>query len=96
MKLSVLVLEAKDLPLPGTASASGPYVKVRVGNAKSRTRLLWNNPNPKWNKEFVFTTDDPATAGEGSNPVIGQEEDEEGAPVMMMPPMWFAIERPTT
>ncbi|KAI4389101.1 hypothetical protein MLD38_001363 [Melastoma candidum] len=72
MKLSVLVLEAKDLPLPDTAPASGPYVKVRVGNSKSRTRLLWNNSNPKWNEEFVFPTDDPTIAGEGSDPVVHQ------------------------
>ncbi|KAI4380892.1 hypothetical protein MLD38_007030 [Melastoma candidum] len=63
MKLSILVLEAKDLPLPNTAPASGLYVKVKVGNSKSRTRLLWNNPNPKWNEQFVFTADDPTTAG---------------------------------
>ncbi|KAG8652597.1 hypothetical protein MANES_06G109800v8 [Manihot esculenta] len=48
MRLSVYVLQAKDLLV------SDSFVKLQVGNHKSKTRILKNNTNPVWNEEFTF------------------------------------------
>lgn len=49
MKLYVYVLEGKDWKLEQS------FLQLKVGNFKSRTRVLNNtNNNPIWNEEFVF------------------------------------------
>lgn len=62
MKLYVHVFEAQDLPLYDSGSGFGSYVKVEFGKSKCRTRVLWNDANPKWNEEFVFRVDEQAAA----------------------------------
>ncbi|XP_024011426.1 C2 and GRAM domain-containing protein At5g50170 isoform X2 [Eutrema salsugineum] len=48
MRLYVYVLQAKDLPVKET------FVKLHVGNHKSKTRVVRDTSNPIWNEEFVF------------------------------------------
>ena len=36
---------------------SDPYVKMRLGNQRHRSRIINRNLNPVWNESFSFTTD---------------------------------------
>lgn len=56
MRLYVHVLEARSLP-PEKA-AGGAYVKLRVGNHKSRTRMVIGSLDFVWNEEFVFRVEE--------------------------------------
>ncbi|KAK2993624.1 hypothetical protein RJ640_028968 [Escallonia rubra] len=55
--LYVRVVKAKDLP-PSTVTAScDPYVEVKLGNYKGRTKHFEKKLNPEWNQVFAFSKD---------------------------------------
>ncbi|KAJ8451630.1 hypothetical protein Cgig2_018264 [Carnegiea gigantea] len=54
--LYVRVVKAKDLP-PSIAGSCDPYVEVKLGNYKGRTRHYENKRNPEWNQAFAFSKD---------------------------------------
>ncbi|CAL5211051.1 unnamed protein product [Lathyrus oleraceus] len=55
--LYVRVVKAKDLP-PGTITSScDPYVEVKLGNYRGRTKHLEKKLNPEWNQVFAFSKD---------------------------------------
>ncbi|GFP91436.1 probable ADP-ribosylation factor GTPase-activating protein agd13 [Phtheirospermum japonicum] len=41
------------------ARSSDPYVIVRMGKQKLKTRVVKNNVNPHWNEELTLTVADP-------------------------------------
>ncbi|OIW06188.1 hypothetical protein TanjilG_23068 [Lupinus angustifolius] len=55
--LYVRVVKAKDLK-PGTITSScDPYVEVKLGNYKGRTKHFEKKSNPEWNQVFAFSKD---------------------------------------
>ncbi|XP_004506488.1 FT-interacting protein 1-like [Cicer arietinum] len=55
--LYVRVAKAKDLP-PGTITSScDPYVEVKLGNYRGRTKHFEKKLNPEWNQVFAFSKD---------------------------------------
>ena len=55
--LYVRVVKAKDLP-PGVLTGScDPYVEVKLGNYKGRTKHFEKKMNPEWNQVFAFAKD---------------------------------------
>ncbi|KAL3516555.1 hypothetical protein ACH5RR_023457 [Cinchona calisaya] len=55
--LYVRVVKAKDLP-PNTVTATcDPYVEVKLGNYKGRTKHFEKKLNPEWNQVFAFSKD---------------------------------------
>lgn len=55
--LYVRVVKAKDLPPSGIAASCDPYVEVKLGNFKGRTRHFEKKTNPEWNQVFAFSKD---------------------------------------
>ncbi|WVZ79405.1 hypothetical protein U9M48_026985 [Paspalum notatum var. saurae] len=54
--LYVRVVKAKDLPPnPITGAAMDPYVEVRLGNYKGKTRHFDRRANPEWDQVFAFS-----------------------------------------
>ncbi|XP_066376241.1 FT-interacting protein 1 [Miscanthus floridulus] len=54
--LYVRVVKAKDLPLnPITGAPMDPYVEVRLGNYKGKTRHFDRRANPEWDQVFAFS-----------------------------------------
>ncbi|CAA2958562.1 C2-DOMAIN ABA-RELATED 4-like [Olea europaea subsp. europaea] len=41
------------------ARSSDPYVIVRLGKQKVKTRVMRKNLNPEWNEELTLTIADP-------------------------------------
>ena len=37
---------------------SDPYVKIRLGRQKHKSRIINHNLNPVWNESFSYTTND--------------------------------------
>ena len=35
---------------------SDPYVKIRLGKQRHKSRIIYRNLNPVWNESFSFTT----------------------------------------
>ena len=35
---------------------SDPYVKIRLGNQRQKSHIIYRNLNPVWNESFGFTT----------------------------------------
>ncbi|XP_057458066.1 FT-interacting protein 1-like [Lotus japonicus] len=55
--LYVRVVKAKNLP-PGTITSScSPYVEVKMGNYKGRTKHMEKKLSPEWNQVFAFSKD---------------------------------------
>ncbi|XP_057458930.1 FT-interacting protein 1-like [Lotus japonicus] len=55
--LYVRVVKAKGLP-PGTLTSScDPYVEVKLGNYKGRTKHIEKKLNPEWNQVYAFSKD---------------------------------------
>ncbi|KAL2251387.1 FT-interacting protein 1-like [Sesamum indicum] len=53
--LYVRVVKAKDLPPSSITASCDPYVEVKLGNYKGRTRHLDRKTNPEWNQVFAFS-----------------------------------------
>ncbi|KNA06048.1 hypothetical protein SOVF_184650 [Spinacia oleracea] len=53
--LYVRVVKAKDLPHSGVTGSCDPYVEVKLGNYKGRTKHFENKRNPEWNQVFAFS-----------------------------------------
>ncbi|KAL5574839.1 hypothetical protein UlMin_016538 [Ulmus minor] len=58
MKLSVRVLEARNLPAMDLNGLSDPYVKLQLGKQRSKTKVVKKSLNPSWEEEFSFRVDD--------------------------------------
>ncbi|CAN0877838.1 FT-interacting protein 1 [Linum grandiflorum] len=52
--LFVRVVKAKDLP---ATSSIDPYVEIKLGNYKGRTKHSEKKSNPEWNQVFAFSKD---------------------------------------
>ncbi|MED6160198.1 hypothetical protein PIB30_049042 [Stylosanthes scabra] len=55
--LYVRVVKAKDLPPSTLTSSCDPYVEVKLGNYKGRTKHIEKKLNPEWNQVFAFSKD---------------------------------------
>ncbi|XP_050214682.1 FT-interacting protein 7 [Mercurialis annua] len=55
--LYVSVVKARDLPVMDVTGSVDPYVEVKLGNYKGRTKHLEKNQNPMWNQIFAFSKD---------------------------------------
>ncbi|KAF2297349.1 hypothetical protein GH714_021800 [Hevea brasiliensis] len=55
--LYVNVVKARDLPAKDVSGSLDPYVEVKLGNYKGRTKHLEKNQNPVWNQIFAFSKD---------------------------------------
>ncbi|XVF79584.1 hypothetical protein PTKIN_Ptkin15bG0000900 [Pterospermum kingtungense] len=53
--LYVRVVKAKDLPPSSVTGSCDPYVEVKLGNYKGRTRQFERKMNPEWNQVFAFS-----------------------------------------
>ncbi|KAM5588959.1 C2 and GRAM domain-containing protein [Rosa sericea] len=58
MKLVVQVMGARDLPAMDLNGLSDPYVKVKMGKQKFKTKVVKKTLNPYWGEEFTFRVDD--------------------------------------
>ncbi|KAG2684549.1 hypothetical protein I3760_10G082200 [Carya illinoinensis] len=57
MKLSVRVIEARNLPAMDLNGFSDPYVRLQLGKQKVRTKVVKKSLNPQWGEEFGFQVD---------------------------------------
>lgn len=55
--LYVRVVKARELPHMDLTGSLDPYVEVRVGNYRGKTRHYDKNSNPEWNEVFAFARD---------------------------------------
>ncbi|XP_008231334.1 PREDICTED: protein QUIRKY-like isoform X1 [Prunus mume] len=55
--LFVRVVKAKELPPSSITGSCDPYVEVKLGNYKGRTRHFERKMNPEWNQVFAFSKD---------------------------------------
>ncbi|CAI9103167.1 OLC1v1001613C1 [Oldenlandia corymbosa var. corymbosa] len=53
--LYVKVVKARDLPPNSITATCDPYVEVKLGNYKGRTKHLEKKVNPEWNQVFAFS-----------------------------------------
>ncbi|XP_050385201.1 FT-interacting protein 1 [Argentina anserina] len=53
--LYVRVVKAKDLPPSSITASCDPYVEVKLGNYKGRTKHFERKMNPEWNQVFAFS-----------------------------------------
>lgn len=53
--LYIRVVKAKDLPPSSITGSCDPYVEVKMGNYKGRTRHFEKKLNPEWNQVFAFS-----------------------------------------
>ncbi|KAL9248603.1 FT-interacting protein 1-like protein [Drosera capensis] len=55
--LYVRVVRAKDLPVNTLTGSCDPYVEVKLGNYRGKTRHFEKKMNPEWNQVFAFGKD---------------------------------------
>ncbi|KAG2671540.1 hypothetical protein I3760_13G002000 [Carya illinoinensis] len=55
--LYVRVVKAKDLPPSSITGSCDPYVEVKLGNYKGKTKHYEKKLNPEWNQVFAFSKD---------------------------------------
>ncbi|KAF7835983.1 FT-interacting protein 1-like [Senna tora] len=55
--LYVRVVKAKDLPAGALTASCDPYVEVKLGNYRGRTKHFEKKMNPEWNQVFSFSKD---------------------------------------
>lgn len=54
MKLHVQVTEARNLAARDANGLSDPFVRLQLGNTKTKTSVVMRNLNPAWHEEFFF------------------------------------------
>ncbi|KAF8391695.1 hypothetical protein HHK36_024004 [Tetracentron sinense] len=60
MKLSVRVVEARNLRAMDLNGFSDPYVRLQLGRHRFRTKVVKKSLNPSWGEEFSFLVEDLA------------------------------------
>ncbi|KAL8166966.1 hypothetical protein V2J09_008465 [Rumex salicifolius] len=55
--LYVRVVKARELPIMDITGSLDPYVEVRIGNYKGKTRHFEQKSNPEWRDLFAFARD---------------------------------------
>ncbi|XP_022925329.1 protein C2-DOMAIN ABA-RELATED 11-like [Cucurbita moschata] len=55
-RLKVIIIQGRDLVIRDFKT-SDPYVVVKLGKQKARTKVISSNLNPVWNEELNFTMD---------------------------------------
>ncbi|KAL1804109.1 hypothetical protein ACET3Z_032756 [Daucus carota] len=58
MKLLVRVIEARNIPALDSYGFSCPFVKLKLGKQKYKTKAVKKSVNPTWCEEFSFRVDD--------------------------------------
>lgn len=58
MKLLVRVIEAKNLPSIDQHGSIDPFVKLKVGSQRFKTKVVKKSLNPSWCEEFSFKVED--------------------------------------
>lgn len=58
MKLTVRVIEARNLPATDLNGLSDPYVRLQLGRQRFRTKVVKKTLNPTWGEDFSFRVDD--------------------------------------
>ncbi|KAI7724983.1 hypothetical protein M8C21_009126 [Ambrosia artemisiifolia] len=58
MKLLVRVIEARNVPAMDQNGSSDPYVKLKLGNQRFKTKVVKKCLNPSWCEEFSFKVED--------------------------------------
>lgn len=53
--LYVRVVKARDLPPNPVTGSCDPYVEVKLGNYKGKTKRFEKKTNPEWNQVFAFS-----------------------------------------
>ncbi|KAJ4842051.1 FT-interacting protein 7 [Turnera subulata] len=53
--LYVSVVKARDLPVMDVSGSLDPYVEIKLGNYKGRTKYYEKNQNPVWKQIFAFS-----------------------------------------
>ena len=63
MKLTVVAIQAKDIPKMGFLTKADPYLVMRLSSSPQefRTNYIENTLNPIWNQRFDFTINDQST-----------------------------------
>ncbi|KAJ7294164.1 hypothetical protein O6H91_Y274600 [Diphasiastrum complanatum] len=55
--IELVVMEARDLVAADWGGTSDPYVTVRYGNIKKRTKVVYKTLDPQWNETLKFLDD---------------------------------------
>ncbi|TXG69815.1 hypothetical protein EZV62_004750 [Acer yangbiense] len=58
MRLTVRVIEARNIPAMDLNGFSDPYVRLQLGKQRSRTKVVKKSLSPSWEEEFIFKVDD--------------------------------------
>lgn len=58
MRLTVRVIEARNLRAMDSNGFSDPYVKLQLGKQRFKTKVIKMNLNPTWDQEFSFLVGD--------------------------------------
>ncbi|XP_076882817.1 C2 and GRAM domain-containing protein At1g03370-like [Bidens hawaiensis] len=58
MKLLVRVIEARNMPPMDPNGSSDPYVKLKLGHQRFKTKVVKKSLNPSWCEEFSFKVED--------------------------------------
>lgn len=58
MKLTVRVIEARNLPSMDLNGLSDPYVRLQLGKTRFKSKVVRKSLNPSWDEEFSFIVDD--------------------------------------
>ena len=58
MRLTVRVIEARNLQAMDSNGFSDPYVKLQLGKQRFKTKVIKMNLNPTWDQEFSFLVGD--------------------------------------